>query len=64
MAIAQKESAETAAAARSEFIASASHEIRTPLHHLQGYVESVNYKTRGVGLDCRLSSFVDLREPC
>lgn len=37
MAIAQKESAETAAAARSEFIASASHEIRTPLHHLQGY---------------------------
>ena len=37
MAIAQKESAETAALARSEFIASASHEIRTPLHHLQGY---------------------------
>ncbi|KAK3716613.1 hypothetical protein LTR37_006243 [Vermiconidia calcicola] len=37
MAIAQKESAETAAAARSDFIASASHEIRTPLHHLQGY---------------------------
>lgn len=37
MAIAQKEGAETAAAARSEFIASASHEIRTPLHHLQGY---------------------------
>lgn len=37
MAIAQKENAESAAAARSEFIASASHEIRTPLHHLQGY---------------------------
>lgn len=37
MAIAQKENAETAARARSEFIASASHEIRTPLHHLQGY---------------------------
>ena len=37
MAIAQKETAESAAAARSEFIASASHEIRTPLHHLQGY---------------------------
>ncbi|KAI9743216.1 MAG: hypothetical protein M1818_003062 [Claussenomyces sp. TS43310] len=37
MAIAQKESAESTAAARSEFIASASHEIRTPLHHLQGY---------------------------
>jgi signal transduction histidine kinase len=37
MAVAQKESAEAAAAARSEFIASASHEIRTPLHHLQGY---------------------------
>ncbi|RFU26999.1 hypothetical protein B7463_g9339, partial [Scytalidium lignicola] len=36
-AIAQKENAESAAAARSEFIASASHEIRTPLHHLQGY---------------------------
>ncbi|GAB7353147.1 hypothetical protein MBLNU459_g3681t2 [Dothideomycetes sp. NU459] len=36
-AIAQKESAEAAALARSEFIASASHEIRTPLHHLQGY---------------------------
>ncbi|KAL8704844.1 MAG: hypothetical protein Q9201_002003 [Fulgogasparrea decipioides] len=35
--IAQKENAEAAAAARSEFIASASHEIRTPLHHLQGY---------------------------
>lgn len=35
--IAQKESAEAAALARSEFIASASHEIRTPLHHLQGY---------------------------
>lgn len=35
--IAQKESAEAAAAARSDFIASASHEIRTPLHHLQGY---------------------------
>ena len=37
MAIAQKENAESATAARSEFIASASHEIRTPLHHLQGY---------------------------
>jgi len=36
-AIAQKENAEAAAIARSEFIASASHEIRTPLHHLQGY---------------------------
>lgn len=36
-AIAQKENAEAAAMARSEFIASASHEIRTPLHHLQGY---------------------------
>ncbi|KAL8809455.1 MAG: hypothetical protein Q9200_003402 [Gallowayella weberi] len=35
--IAQKENAEAAAAARSDFIASASHEIRTPLHHLQGY---------------------------
>ena len=35
--MAQKENAEAAAAARSEFIASASHEIRTPLHHLQGY---------------------------
>lgn len=35
--IAQKESAEAAAVARSDFIASASHEIRTPLHHLQGY---------------------------
>jgi signal transduction histidine kinase/ActR/RegA family two-component response regulator len=34
---AQKENAEAAAAARSEFIASASHEIRTPLHQLQGY---------------------------
>ncbi|KAL6245900.1 hypothetical protein RBB50_007053 [Rhinocladiella similis] len=36
-AIAQKENAEAAARARSEFIASASHEIRTPLHQLQGY---------------------------
>ena len=36
-AIAQKENAEAAAAARSDFIASASHEIRTPLHQLQGY---------------------------
>lgn len=36
-ALAQKENAEAAAAARSEFIALASHEIRTPLHHLQGY---------------------------
>ena len=36
-AIAQKENAEAAATARSEFIASASHEIRTPLHQLQGY---------------------------
>ncbi|KAH6661742.1 PAS/PAC sensor hybrid histidine kinase [Halenospora varia] len=35
--IAKKENAEAAAAARSDFIASASHEIRTPLHHLQGY---------------------------
>lgn len=39
MAIAQKQNAESAAAARSEFIASASHEIRTPLHHLQGYTD-------------------------
>ena len=37
--IAQKENAEAAAAARSDFIASASHEIRTPLHHLQGMKE-------------------------
>lgn len=36
-AIAQKENAESAAQARSDFIASASHEIRTPLHQLQGY---------------------------
>jgi NO-binding membrane sensor protein with MHYT domain len=36
-AIALKETAETAARTRGEFIASASHEIRTPLHHLQGY---------------------------
>ena len=35
--IAQKQNAEAAARARSDFIASASHEIRTPLHHLQGY---------------------------
>ena len=35
--IALKENAEAAAAAKSDFIASASHEIRTPLHHLQGY---------------------------
>ncbi|RDW60974.1 hypothetical protein BP6252_12357 [Coleophoma cylindrospora] len=35
--IAQKENAEAAAIARSNFIALASHEIRTPLHHLQGY---------------------------
>lgn len=35
--IAMKENAEAAAAAKSDFIASASHEIRTPLHHLQGY---------------------------
>ncbi|MCJ1384172.1 hypothetical protein MMC17_007288 [Xylographa soralifera] len=39
MTIAQKENAEAAAAARSDFIASASHEIRTPLHHLQGYAD-------------------------
>jgi signal transduction histidine kinase len=38
-AIAQKENAEAAAAARSEFIASASHEIRTPLHQLQGFTD-------------------------
>jgi signal transduction histidine kinase len=38
-ALAQKESAELAAATRSDFIASASHEIRTPLHHLQGYTD-------------------------
>jgi signal transduction histidine kinase len=38
-AIAQKENAEAAASARSEFIASASHEIRTPLHQLQGYAD-------------------------
>ena len=37
LALAQKENAELAVAARSNFIASASHEIRTPLHHLQGY---------------------------
>ncbi|EXJ95759.1 hypothetical protein A1O1_00883 [Capronia coronata CBS 617.96] len=36
-ALAQKQNAEAAAHARSEFIASASHEIRTPLHQLQGY---------------------------
>ncbi|KAF2148682.1 hypothetical protein K461DRAFT_261416 [Myriangium duriaei CBS 260.36] len=36
-AIAQKENAEAAAVARSEFIASASHEIRSPIHQLQGY---------------------------
>lgn len=35
--IALKESAEAAAVARTDFIASASHEIRTPLHHLQGF---------------------------
>lgn len=35
--MAQKENAEAAAIARSNFIALASHEIRTPLHHLQGY---------------------------
>ena len=35
--IAQKESAEAAALARRDSIASASHEIRTPLHHLQGF---------------------------
>jgi signal transduction histidine kinase len=38
-ALAQKDNAEAAAAARSEFIASASHEIRTPLHQLQGYAD-------------------------
>jgi signal transduction histidine kinase len=38
-AIAQKENAEAATAARNEFIASASHEIRTPLHQLQGYAD-------------------------
>ncbi|KAF2828224.1 hypothetical protein CC86DRAFT_289447 [Ophiobolus disseminans] len=36
-AIAQKENAEAAALARSDFIASASHEIRSPIHQLQGY---------------------------
>ena len=36
-AIAQKENAEAAALARSDFIATASHEIRTPLFQLQGY---------------------------
>lgn len=38
-ALAQKENAEAAVAARSEFITSASHEIRTPLHQLQGYTD-------------------------
>ncbi len=37
--MAQKENAEAAAVARSDFIASASHEIRTPLHHLTGYAD-------------------------
>jgi len=37
--MAQKENAEAATAARSDFIASASHEIRTPLHHLTGYAD-------------------------
>ncbi|KAK5065226.1 hypothetical protein LTR84_001064 [Exophiala bonariae] len=44
-AIAQKEHAEAAAAARSEFIASASHEIRTPLHQLQGYSDLLSRTT-------------------
>ena len=35
-AVAQKESAEAAAIARSDFIATASHEIRTPLHQIVG----------------------------
>lgn len=38
-AITQKENAESAAAAKGQFIASASHEIRTPLHQLQGYAD-------------------------
>lgn len=46
--IAQKENAEAAAAARSDFIASASHEIRTPLHHLQGYSDLLS-RTELVG---------------
>lgn len=44
-AIAQKDSAEAATVARSEFIASASHEIRTPLHHLQGYGDLLASRT-------------------
>jgi len=43
--IALKENAEQAAAAKSDFIASASHEIRTPLHHLQGYSDLLSRTT-------------------
>ena len=43
--IAQKENAEHAAAAKTDFIASASHEIRTPLHHLQGYSDLLSRTT-------------------
>ena len=49
--IAQKENAEAAAAARSDFIASASHEIRTPLHHLQGKKALLDVQKSSLDLD-------------